>query len=204
MRGYLVSTGVYFGISALVGGLMTAFCSLLNRMGLLGTEIGGDGLSAWLLALLAAVSAGTAGMAGRFFRKSAGEHTAKVEITCRGRTVTLQGVTDSGNLLRDPISGRCVVLTALRSVAPLLPPGLVGRIRASDFSAEAFQTLCADLRVRLIPTHTASGDGMLLGIVPDQLTVTDTHGTRELDALFAPTELKVPGYEALLPPETDA
>lgn len=84
-RNYLVSTGVYFGISALLGGLMTAFCSLLNHLGLPLEVIGKDGLSAWLFALLAAVSAAVAGTVGKFFRKSAGEQTATVGINCRGR-----------------------------------------------------------------------------------------------------------------------
>lgn len=204
MRNYLVSTGVYFGISALLGGLMTALCSLLNRLGLPLDVIGGDGLSAWLFALLAIVSAAVAGTVGRFFRKSAGERGGRVEITCRGRSVTLRGVTDSGNYLRDPIGGKCVVVTSLAAVSSLLPPGLPSAIRSGDFSSERFRGACGDLRIRLIPMTTAAGEGMLLGILPEKITVTDANGTREVDALFAPTDVRLGGYEALLPPELDA
>lgn len=202
-RNYLVSTGVYFGISALLGGLMTAFCSLLNHLGLPLEVIGKDGLSAWLFALLAAVSAAVAGTVGKFFRKSAGEQTATVGINCRGREVSLRAKVDSGNLLRDPVSGKPVILTALHPVSVLLPPGLAGVIRRGDFTSEDFRSACGGLRIRLIPSHTATGDGMLIGILPERVTVTDSRGTREIDALFAPTDLRVPGYEALLPPETD-
>lgn len=204
VRSYLVSTGVYFGVSALIGGLMTAFCSLLNRLGLPIDAIGGDGLSAWAFALLAIVCAATAGTVGRFFRRSACERVGQVEITCRGQSVTLSAVTDSGNLLRDPISGRCVVVASVGAVEKLLPPGLPAVLKNGDFTSEAFREACSGLRIRLIPTHTATGESMLLGILPEKMMIRDKNGSRETDALFAPADVRIAGYDALLPPELDA
>ena len=55
--------------------------------------------------------------------------------------------------------------------------------------------------LRLIPTRTAMGNGMLTAIVPDSLIVIDGRGRHPSDDLIAPAELhkRAFGFDALMP-----
>ena len=59
-------------------------------------------------------------------------------------------------------------------------------------------------RLRLVPSKTATGNGMLYAMTPDRLTVTLPGGKPQaVDALFAPVKLagSASGFQALLPSE---
>ena len=101
---------------------------------------------------------------------------------------------DSGNLLRDPMSGRRVIVVERAAMASALP---------QNFPREG--EMCRDhelaRRLRLIPAQTATGEGMLTALIPDSLTVTDGSGSRSADYLIAPTSLagKIGDFDALIP-----
>ena len=54
----------------------------------------------------------------------------QVEITLNGRSATLRGLPDSGNLLVAGVSGMPVIVASQRQLKPILPPG----VRLSDLS----------------------------------------------------------------------
>lgn len=197
---------VYVGVSVALGGLMTAMFNMLNLLGLpLGSiSESGDGMPVWLFALLAAVSGAATLAGGNFFRSSQAQRTADIEITYGNKTVKLAALCDSGNLLRDPISGKTVIITDISRFYSTLPEAVIRAVQKNDTSLLSKLPTESAKRLRLVPSHTASGTGMLFAFTPDKLTVRLPEGiSHDVDALFAPVPLgaSAKGFDALIPPE---
>ena len=126
---------VFGAVSMALGGVMTALFHLLNRVPLPeGTEsVEGDGISVWVFAVLALISGGITLFGGRFFAGRATEETAEIELCYEGQTVRLCAMTDSGNLLREPISGKPCIVADLDAVSAILPEEI---LRAARLGAE--------------------------------------------------------------------
>lgn len=203
---FMLCSLTYIGVSAALAGLMTAMFNLLNSLGLpLGSlEQSGDGMPVWLFALLAAISGAATLAGGRFFRKKQSERTADIEISIGGKTIRLSAIFDSGNLVRDPMSGKPVVVADIDSISEALPDALIRAVRKNDASYLASLPPDSARRLRLVPSKTATGNGMLYAMTPDRLTVTLPGGKPQaVDALFAPVKLagSASGFQALLPSE---
>lgn len=185
-EGVILPTGIYAVVSMVLGGIMTAIYNLLNRAGLSDQlPSGNDGISAWMFAILAAISGALAVGSGKFFRKSTAARHCTVKITLFGKTVCLDGMCDSGNLMRDPIDGRLAV-----AVDRLLVKDLLGEKNAQALAVDGVALNISDSRlarrVRVIPAGTAVGNGILIGIVPDGMCITPEGGAEHsVDALFA-------------------
>ena len=91
----------------------------------------------------------------------------KMTIRVGRRSVTLEAVIDSGNLLCDPISGLPVAVTPESAISPL-------------FTGDAARFFCGDgvcndegwrRRVRMIPCKTVGGGGLLPGFLPDDVKI---------------------------------
>ena len=182
---------LFVGVSMAMGGMMTALFHLLNRLELpldaLRREQ--DGLSAWVFALLAGIST-FAGMHGsNLLRRSAVRRYARLSVTLGGRTVELQALLDSGNLCRDPISGRAVIF-----IDPLSAQTLLGRGEEDADIARRF---------RLIPMETVAGKRLQRAYMPDRVCLTDSGGSHTVDVLIAPAEtLRGAGvYQAIVSAE---
>lgn len=185
---HLRVTGAYFLSSVLLGGVMTALYAFLNRLALPLDRMQKDGLEAWIFALLGA----TAGLAtlkgGRLFAFSARRRYVTLTATLFGRTVTLRALIDSGNLLQDPLSGRGVIVVDRRALRGLLPEKLL----AAD-TPQRLTDLLEDYElarlIRLIPVRSATGEGLLPAVIPEQLRVTDRRTTYSGDQLLAISDL---------------
>ncbi len=199
------ATGVYLVLSMLLGGVMTALYHLLNQAGLwsyLPTDE--DGLGSWLFLLLATVGGVISLRGGRFLRRAAMVRDCLVTVEVDGRTVELHALVDSGNLLHDPIGGRAVICASLSALKPLLSPALWTVMRAGAEQLSRLSGTDEARRLRLIPTGTATGTALLVGVLPDRVTVTVTHRrrttTREVTAMIAASD-ELTMVEALVPTE---
>ena len=205
VKGLLSSVGVYFALSMALGGVMTALYHLLNRAGVaaLLSELSGgsgDGLGSWLFLLLVLIGGAVSLWGGRFLRQSRAVRLCTLTVELDGKTASLRGMVDSGNLLRDPMSGRAVVCAEGVALGKLLSPALAAVMGGK--SPDSVGLSSADARrVRVIPTETATGAGMLYGFLPDRLILTDGEGEREVDAVIAVTTVRAQGTEALIPSE---
>lgn len=189
------NAGVYALLSALLGGLMTVLYCFLNRLQLPLESLHGDGLSAWMLAILAAVAGFVTLRGAKLFRRSAATRSVWLEITVGERCVRLHALVDSGNLLTDPFSGRSVALAEPEKLRPILPPGLWQAL-AHPATATAEDAR----RVRLIPARGATGTGMLTAFAPDKLVICNGKERLATDDLIALAPLKgaASGFDALI------
>jgi hypothetical protein len=191
-NGLVTCVLTFTAVSMALGGIMTALFSLLNRMELpvdaLGSE--SDGLSAWMFALVAGIST-LAGLRGsRLLRRSAVRRYARLTVVLGTRQVELQALLDSGNLCRDPISGRAVIFIDPQSARTLIGEG---EARDPDMAR----------RFRLVPLETVSGRRLQKAYLPDRVVLTDSGGSHTVEALIAPAETLrgAGGYQAIVSSE---
>lgn len=194
----LRDAGAYALLSALLGGLMTVLYRFLNRLELPLEALQGDGLSAWMFAILAAVAGFFTLRGGRLFRRSGAVRDVGLEITVEGRTAVLRALVDSGNLLTDPLDGRSVVLADPAKLLPCLSPVLAHALEHPESAPPEYAR-----RIRLIPAHSATGEGLLAAFAPDRLVIVtkkDRVTANDLVAL-SPLGGTAGGYDALIASE---
>ncbi len=192
-------TAVFFLVSAILGGVMTALYSLLNRLDLPFEAFAGESISVWMFAILSLAAGILTLRGGRFLGISAKQKRVRVEAVLFGKRVTLNALLDTGNLMHDPIGGRSVVVaeaSRLRGVLPrevFLPPGDPAR----EMWLRNYENA---RRVRLIPAKTAAGEGVLSAIVPDSLFLQVEKESRPATHLVALAELgdRAHGFDALI------
>ena len=90
----------------------------------------------------------------------------RVTVTVDGARASFFALTDSGNLLTDPLTGAYVLIASLSAVKDLLPSGVQAALTGVGDFPESWKT-----RVSLVPYKTVSGGGLLPAFRPDSLTV---------------------------------
>lgn len=201
--GLLPGSVAFLVLSMVMGGIMTALYHLLGRLNLpvLTDNDSGDGISAFLFVALAIVGSLITLGGGRFFRRSAATTACRVTVTLDGRSITLDGMVDSGNLLRDPIGGRPVMVVDTHAFSPILSPAMTEALDDGSLPLR-IATLPEAHRIRMIPTDTATGQGLLVALRPDAVTVTpEGKPPHPTDCLLALTPLSSSPAQALLPSE---
>ncbi len=211
------TAALYTALSMVLGGVMTALYHLLNRLGaaewLPRTEEGPEG---WLFLLLALAGGGVVRLGGRAFRRSSGVRACTVVAELGGRRLELVGLLDSGNLLREPLSGRAVICISWEALRPLLSPELWAALQPGGGGMAAVTDPALARRLRAIPARTATGEGLLVGLMPDRVTLRPVEdpprqrargrgGEREVAVLLAAVESvhadALPQARALVPGE---
>ena len=200
---FLPSAATYFALSMALGGVMTALYHLLNRLGIPDRlPADEDGLGVWLFALLALAGSLLTLWGGRAFRREAATRRCRVTVILDGKRVELEGLLDTGNLLRDPMSGRPVICADRVALAPILPPRLAEALAAGG--VDAWSQAGATHRLRVIPVATATGHSLLVGFLPDGVELGYLPGGRSakevtcrVDAVIAAARLEE--AEALVP-----
>ncbi len=206
-------TAVYVALSMALGGVMTALYNRLNQSGFWAyLPAGEDGAGAWVFLILALAGTLVTLRGGRFCRRAHGAGYATVTVTVGTATVSLRALVDTGHHLEDPLDGRAVICVDSAATTSLLSPALTkvvatmqeGHIPDTDI----LSTLPEAHRIRLIPTNTATGRGLLLALRPDCVTITPVSGPRrhtgaprEVDALIALIPSPDGDFQALLPAE---
>ncbi|MBE6602583.1 MAG: hypothetical protein E7637_08820 [Ruminococcaceae bacterium] len=197
VRGLLRAAAVVWLTSMLLGGVMTALYAGLNRLNLPLESLEDDGLSVWVFVAVSALAGILTVKGGRWFGLSAKTKSAILEVTLFGKTVRLRAMIDTGNLLRDPVSGRGVAVTELAAVEKLLPKDLFLACKTGDATAYLSNHEKAK-RVRLIPANSAAGSALLLAVVPERVVITVGRESFSSDYLIAPRPLGLDEFDAII------
>lgn len=177
----VLHTLVYFAVSMALGGFMTAIFNLLNQADIPISDAGGDGISVWSFALLAAISALITLVGGRFFRAQGAREEAELEIVIGEKRKKMRALFDSGNLLRDPINAKPCIVCDRETLRDILPYDVYAAAKKGT-SAIGGMTVTP---IRILPIKTAQGDGMMIGISADDIIIDSGRSARSVDAYLA-------------------
>lgn len=176
-KGLMRTSLVFLAVACAFGGLGTALSSLLGGLRL---DLGILLLlfpCCWLLLRLA-------------FGARAAEQvkTCRVEIINKGRRVGCMALQDSGNLLKDPVSGDAVLILGTALLEELFGRESA-RVLCQTGDVSAFLELTKDLAsFRLIPFGSIGGSGLLPAFRPEKLYV---NGKERNDLLVAFTSQQI-------------
>ena len=189
---------LFDGTGCLLGGAMTAFFTFMNGINTDSTE--NNTLPEKIPLGWMAVSATVIGVAaiagGRMAKRKRSLRQCRLTVISHSGAFTLDAMTDSGNLLTDPMTGKPVIILRKNEFLSLLPDALVPTFEKgdpSDLSDLAPELLTS---VRLIPSSSVGGDKLLFAYIPKKITVENA----EVTALIAMgDENGYGGYCALVP-----
>jgi stage II sporulation protein GA (sporulation sigma-E factor processing peptidase) len=119
---------------------------------------------------------------GKFFRGRSSVSTVRVEITYKKRKSTFKGIVDSGNFLRDPITGRPCIVVDSSLLRDLFPKKLLDMAENGALSVLGVED---DIKrsIRLVPASTATGEKMMIGVRSDMIRIDSGRGFCESDAI---------------------
>ncbi len=151
-------------------------------------------ISALVLVISSAVIYGVLCFIRRISDSPDADERINLAVSRGGSTVIIEAVCDSGNYLRDFLTGRPVILCREAAVRDILPPGAVSFLAGDD----------RDVRgLRLIPMRTASGSGIAAAFLPDSLTAEYRGEKKKLDALVGVCRdaLSAESFDAVMSPK---
>ena len=155
-------------------------------------------LSTPALLLLAGVSYGLAAAVLAGCGTHTGGDIVSVTLQLEAAPVQLRALRDTGNTLRDPVTGQTVLVTDGRILDRLLPESRIAAAQLRD-PAALLPELAArypKLRFRLVPYRTVGVEGGLLLAV--RCRMLKKRGTSWVLTAFSPTEVSADGrFEAL-------
>ena len=193
-RGVWKGWGAFLGLSALFAGAVYAAALLGGR------SVGPGSVPAALSPRLFLLCFALCWAAVRLFleRSPPGSAYAEVILTLGERSMQLTALRDTGNRLRDPVSG-CAVLTADgRAMEELLGPALP--LPVPEDAASLLRQLSRDPRLAprlgLVPYSAVGGSGLLVTVRPDSVTV-DGESVRALVAV-SPAAIGNGSYHAII------
>ncbi len=108
---------------------------------------------------------------GTHLRRRSAPRRMSVTVSLDGRSVTVDGLSDSGNLVRDPISGRAVIFLVPRRLAALVNGALYACLTSGRAETMADLPPDAARRVCLVPLETVQGRALVPMLRPDAVTV---------------------------------
>ncbi len=199
MRKTLCTTAMFYAVSLLLGGAMTAIYSKMGRYSAY-IEIGGSvstvfgEIELWVFAVLAIVSALITYFLQKAMHSRMTGKYCRLRVTFRGREYEFSGFFDSGNCAEEPISGRPIVFIstfALREV------GADELLRCCSQSIDDN----IDERVRFVPINTVSGYSLVAAVMADrfELKVKDDFEERAVLLSCDAAATDYSGAQALVP-----
>lgn len=146
------------------------------------------------LLLSCAISYAAIALLQKFLKKSAARSFENITLVKNGKSVNLKVLLDTGNLLRDPMSGNFVMIADEKSVAPLFDFSVSKTLNFEDFSS-------LPKGFRLIPfSSVGKKNGLLAAFVPDSVIIGGEPHQGIITAICG--EVSFGGdYDALISPE---
>ncbi len=178
--GYIKICTCLFASGVTLGGSLTLIYSFFNRTGI---ELHAQNdLSSAVFILLSFAVTVSAIIFERFIISSKSAKQGEVRIELGEKSLCLPFFSDSGNFLLEPISGKPAIIIEKSMLEELLPKEFSDLNSLSSF-AKTNRSLYK--RMRLLPAKTVCGDGIMLGFIPDRITLITDTGTKEADAIIA-------------------
>ncbi len=172
----------FIAVSVGLGGVMTALYSTLARFTAVNNITVSESApesSPMIFILVALISGAVSLIYGKISERTLKKRKINATVTLFGTDFNLTLLCDSGNMLKEPICGRPVVIVGGETVKDKLPNELCAVFNTPLKAYELPMELAR--KIRLIPAAGVMGSGIMLGLLPDRMTC----GGRELDAVVA-------------------
>lgn len=203
---YIKSVLLFYTVSFLAGGGITALYNLMNnyrnsqKVYINGSfaSIASD-IPLRRFIMLAAVSFVLSFICGRLFNRKGKQKSALIHAVYDNMSITFNSLVDSGNLLKEPISGIPVIVTSYSILKPLLPEILHPIFENRDIDALYRLDFSLIRRVKVIPMTAVGHSGILMGFVPNNLSV---DGVRAVACIAVDSSELIAdfgGYDAVMP-----
>lgn len=181
---FLKLVSMFYTISILLGGMLNALYGVLSDFFLTAGGVVTNEEKAKAFMLYAVIGGGLIFLLGRVFSHRSGLRSVVLEIKEGERSLQVDGLLDSGNFLRDPASGKPVILLLSKHADQIFPKGV------KNAFAEGGAELPHEIkrRARLILAHGMGGDRVMTGYIPSSLRIyTKEHPgeARKIEAVIA-------------------
>ncbi len=118
------------------------------------------------------------------FTRGEPEGTFFAKVVCFGKTAVLNGFTDTGNNLSEPISGTPVAVTSPKSFGKIIPKKMLSEIESMNLSTE--------FKLRLVPCKTVSGSMLIPAFRPEKVIISNENGEFEAENIMVAFSKNVP------------
>lgn len=196
---------LFYGIGCLLGGAMTAIFGFLDGMSGAPTVSASEDIRTlpgkiplgWMA--VTALIIGIAAIAGgRFVKKKGAARDCRVSVITDDGSFVFEGICDSGNLLKDPLSGRAVIVLRKREMISILPDELRPIFESENPSG--LSDIGGGASIRLIPSSSVGGSRLLMGYLPKRISV---DGIEKSAVLAMGDDIGYNGRAALVPAELE-
>ncbi|MBQ8175195.1 MAG: sigma-E processing peptidase SpoIIGA [Clostridia bacterium] len=164
----------FYAISVLLGGAIGAlYSALVDFFGTAGLgSVTGNATRARYFLIYAAVSGILIFSVGRILSRRSSVQRVTVEIEEAGKKMSVEGIVDSGNLLRDPVSGKPVILVRRAHMERILPFGVCDAFSKNrqDKGTRALSDR-AKRKMRVVLANGIGGGSVLVGYLPDNISL---------------------------------
>ncbi len=199
----LSSSLLFVGISMMMGGSMTAIFNFLNKLELPISALAPDSISTYLFAILAAAGGVISLKSGQVISQRSNIKECRLTVIFCGVELQFSGFSDSGNLVRDPLSGKAIIFVDRSVIEKKLSLGFLDRFLQGELDADA---PCKELR--LISLKTAAGASLSVAARPESICASfeNKRGrtvSANIDALISPAYIGngAQGHTAIVPAE---
>ncbi len=170
----------FFGVSFLFGGVMYGVEIAFNPTNILfinGT-VYFDMSITYLVGSVLIIYGVFLGCNYLFQRNISDNEIYDVKIYFRNSNVTLRGIIDTGNGLKDGFTGRPVIVAERESLLPLFTKEELEYLKGSDVS-DVPESL--EAKIHFVPCKTVSGRKLLPAIIPLKVEITKGKNVAETD-----------------------
>ena len=190
---------VFVGVlvfETLIGGIVFWLYSELDKILLPVIDTGAQGVEnkKLLLAMMVLLSMGIIKLVFRIYSGTLKTKCGSVRITLCGKSAVITGFFDSGNMTRDPLSAKPVIIVKYKPIEELLLP--FGGRHIFDEPTDEIKR-----RMKLIPVKSINEGKLLYGIMADDLYVTAGKRCEPVSAVIAIDfeDGDFGGYDAVIP-----
>lgn len=166
VKRFIRNSAVFFTVSVLYGGLMSAIFNLTGFGGMIyknGTAY--FDISVKTLAVMSVICFAVLNLIMRFARSKAPPHSIfDVEIKADGRSCRGRGLADTGNSLCEIFSGAPVIVAHIRSAGKVMPREIREYLASGDPDN-------LNENIRLIPSATVAGSALLPAFRADEVII---------------------------------
>ena len=189
---------LFYGTGCLLGGAMTAFFTFMNGVNTASLENNTlpERIPLGWMAVSATVIGAVAIAGGRMGKRKRSLRQCRLAVVSHNGSFVFDAMTDTGNLLTDPMTGKPIILLQKKELLSLLPSKLIPIFEKGDPGSLSEIEPELSRAIRLIPSHSVGGNKLLFSYLPKKITLDGA----EVTALIAMgDENGFGGYSALVP-----